>query len=384
MNSPAPSADAPAPAAGRGTGWAASAAAAAAGFVAYFAMYGFRKPFAAAEYAGESFFDSGVELKTAFAVSQIVGYALSKYLGVLVCGRIPDRWRGLALVGLIAVAEGALLLFGALPADWKAAALFLNGLPLGMVWGLVVRYLEGRTSSDVLLSALCCSFILSSGVVKDAGRAWLAAGVDPYWMPAVTGACFLPVFLLAVWGLSKLPAPTATDRADRRARGAADWPTERRFLRDNAFALVPLLVFYIGLTSFREFRDIFAVEVLAALGAADGPAVFTKIETPVGLAVTGALALLVMIGDHRRALGVIVAAMAAGVAIVGAATLALRAGAAGPLLWMTLIGLGAYLAYVPMNAVFFERLVALRGGGRRCSASIWRTRWGTPGPSPCN
>ena len=72
---------------------------------------------------------------------------------------------------LIAVAMAALAVYGALPGDWKVVAIFFNGLPLGLVWGLVVRYLEGRRSSELLLAGLSCSFIVSSGIVKDIGRA---------------------------------------------------------------------------------------------------------------------------------------------------------------------------------------------------------------------
>ena len=48
--------------------------------------------------------------------------------------------------------------------------MFLNGLPLGMVFGLVVSYLEGRRQTEALAAALTASFIVSSGVVKSVGR----------------------------------------------------------------------------------------------------------------------------------------------------------------------------------------------------------------------
>ncbi|MEW4451247.1 DUF5690 family protein, partial [Bremerella sp. JC817] len=38
--------------------------------------------------------------------------------------------------------DATLMLFAVVPVHWKVLAIFLNGLPLGMVWGLVVRYLE--------------------------------------------------------------------------------------------------------------------------------------------------------------------------------------------------------------------------------------------------
>lgn len=67
------------------------------------------------------------------------------------------------LLTLIAIAELALLGFALAPTEFKGLALFFNGLPLGMVWGIVVRYLEGRRSSEFLLAGLSCSFIVASG-----------------------------------------------------------------------------------------------------------------------------------------------------------------------------------------------------------------------------
>ena len=57
-------------------------------------------------------------------------------------------------------------LFAVAPAGVKVAAMFLNGLCLGMIWGLVFSYMEGRRSSEILGAVLCASFIVSSGAVK--------------------------------------------------------------------------------------------------------------------------------------------------------------------------------------------------------------------------
>lgn len=76
--------------------------------------------------------------------------------------------------------------------------MFLNGLPLGMIWGIVFSYLEGRKTTEILGIILCTSFIVSSGVVKSAGM-WIMQywGVSEFWMPVVTGALFLlPLLVL--------------------------------------------------------------------------------------------------------------------------------------------------------------------------------------------
>ena len=48
-----------------------------ASFSTYFCMYAFRKPFSAAKYEGLQFMDTEVQLKTAFVISQIIGYTIS-------------------------------------------------------------------------------------------------------------------------------------------------------------------------------------------------------------------------------------------------------------------------------------------------------------------
>ena len=106
--------------------------AALAAFATYFCMYAFRKPFAAAKYEGLMFFGTDVNLKTVLLISQIIGYALSKYAGIKVCTEIQRSNLARFLVGLIVFAEFALLLFGLLPEQFKVVAIFLNGIPLGM------------------------------------------------------------------------------------------------------------------------------------------------------------------------------------------------------------------------------------------------------------
>ncbi len=115
-------------------------------------MYAFRKPFSAAEFEGLKLFDTELELKTVFVVSQIVGYAISKVIGIKVCSEVTRNQRTRMLLAMIFLAQFALLCFAVLPNDLKVVAIFCNGLPLGMVWGLVVWYLEGRRLSEMLLA----------------------------------------------------------------------------------------------------------------------------------------------------------------------------------------------------------------------------------------
>jgi Family of unknown function (DUF5690) len=346
-----------------------------AAFTTYFCMYAFRKPFTAATYEGLSLYGTQVELKTAFVISQIIGYTLSKFVGIKFCSEATRGMRAGMLVFFILFAETALIAFAVLPTQWKVVALFFNGLPLGMVWGIVVQYLEGRRSSDVLLAGLACSFIVSSGVVKDVGRALLAGDpigafgvglfnplppIGEFWMPAATGIIFLPPFLLSVWLLNQAPEPTTQDVLARTVREPMNHSRRNEFLRLYLPGLVSVIAAYVLLTAFRDYRDNFAVEILDQLGYpySDHKFVLSRMELIVAIGVIATMALLYAIKDNRRALLAVFCIILAGLLIVALATLLYEYGQLSGLWWMALVGLGSYMAYVPFNTVLFDRLFA--------------------------
>jgi hypothetical protein len=333
-----------------------------AAFSTYFCMYAFRKPFAAASFAGVAFLGTAVNLKTAYVISQTIGYALSKFAGIKVCSEATRARRPWLLIGLVGFAELMLLLFGLLPPNARVVAILLNGLPLGMVWGLVVQYLEGRRSSELLLAGLSCSFIVASGTVKDVGLYLMNGfGVSEAWMPFATGLLFLPAFLLSVWVLDQTPPPSAEDVRERVRRAPMDSSQRWALLRGYAAGLIPLLLAYFFLTAYRDFRDNFSVEIRDALGYHSQAATFTRTEFLVAFGVMGALALLNIVRDNRRGLAATYAVIGGGLALMGGATLLLGAHLISGFWWFTLVGLGSYLAYVPYGSVLFDRLIAAKG-----------------------
>jgi hypothetical protein len=325
-------------------------------------MYAFRKPFSAATFEAVPGWHVLLDYKIALVTAQVAGYALSKIIGVKVISEISPARRGVAILALIGVSWLALVAFALIPAPWNVAMLFLNGLPLGMIWGLVFGYMEGRRTSEVLGAILCASFILSSGVVKSVG-AWLihSQHVDRFWMPAAAGAVFMPLLLVSVWALSQLPPPSADDEAARVRRAPMTAAERAGFLAAYAPGILLLTVSYILLTAFRDFRDNFAAEIWTALGYGKEAGVFTASELPVAAISLIAMAALILIKDNRRALLVVHAAVVLGFALLGASTLAFQAHLISPLIWMILAGAGLYLAYTPFNAMLFDRLVAFSG-----------------------
>lgn len=337
-------------------GWRLNVAASALAFATYFCMYAFRKPFAAAGYASEPWL--GLDLKTLFVTSQVVGYTFSKYLGIKWVSEVTRQGRLAMILGLIAAAEVALVAFAVLPGAGKIIALFCNGLPLGMIWGLVVRYLEWRRASDLLLGALSCSFIVASGIVKDVGRWLMQSGVDEYWMPAAAGVMFFAPLALSATLLDRVPDPDSADEAARAARRPMRALDRREFARRFFPGLTLLLVVYLGLTAFRDFRDNYGVELFTELGYAEQPALFTRTELPVAGIVLVLMSSLTVVRERTRGLIAVFLVMISGLALVGAATLGLEYRWLTGQQWMICVGLGGYLAYVPFSSFLFERIMA--------------------------
>lgn len=349
-----------------------------AAFSAYFCVYAFRKPFTAATYDGLHFAGTQIELKTALVVSQILGYGLAKYAGIKFVSEASRSRRAWMVVGLIVWAELAMVLFAILSTEWKVAAIFLNGFPLGMIWGLMVRYLEGRRASDILLAGLSCSFIVASGFFKDVGNAVMAGdaipilrtsipnplhALDQFWMPAAIGLLFAAPFLLALWLLNQLPEPSPSDVAARTEREPMDGPRRRQFLLQYLPGLVLLVAAYAVLTAFRDYRDAYLVNVLKQLGykQAEFKAGITQMEFGVALGVLATMCLLCIIKNNQRALLAALSVITIGFFMIGIATVLHTTGQISGYWWAALIGLGGYMAYVPYNSVLFDRLMASTG-----------------------
>lgn len=327
-----------------------------AAFGTYACMYGFRKPFTAGAFLDPV---SGHSYKVWLVTAQVLGYTVSKFIGIRVIAEMPPARRALVLVGLVGIAELALLGFGLTPAPYNAVWLFLNGLPLGMVFGLVLGFLEGRRMTEAFVAGLCASFILADGVTKSVGSGLLGLGVPERWMPFAAGLVFLLPLLGFVWMLRRIPAPSPADiaaRAERAPMGRAD---RRAFLRRHGLGLACLAVVYLLITVLRSLRADFAPELWSGLGVTAAPGVFTRSEFYVALGVVAANGLAVLVRDNRRAFFLALGTSLGGLLLI-LATLAWReVSGCGPFAFMVLLGLGLYIPYVAVHTTVFERLIAM-------------------------
>lgn len=325
-------------------------------FGAYTSMYAFRKAFAAGTYPGQQFLH--VDYKVWLVIAQIVGYTLSKFYGIRFIAEVKGAKRGLTILVLVGISWLALLGFALVPAPYNIAFLFINGFPLGLIWGLVFGYLEGRRSTEFMAAVLSISLIFGSGFVKTIGQTLIHVyHVSEYNMPFLTGALFAVPMVLFVLMLELMPPQTAQDKALRTERKPMNAQERKQFITRFLPGIILTLIIYVLLTIMRDIRDNFEVEIWNSLGIKDRT-IYTKIDTKISIIVLVAMSLLILVRKNLRAFSIIHLFIIGGCILIGASTAMYSLKMISPVTWMTMAGLGLYLGYVPYNAIFFERMIA--------------------------
>ncbi|MGQ7947337.1 DUF5690 family protein [Flavobacterium sp. WC2509] len=328
-------------------------------FVCYTGMYAVRKSFLAGQYLSLSF-GYGLDAKTVFVISQVFGYMISKFVGIKVISEMPKSKRAKWLIGSISFGLLMLALFAVVPGKWKIVALFLNGLPLGMVFGIIFSYIEGRKNTEMLAAALSATFIFSTGLVKTAGLVLMKNfNADEYNMPFYTGLLFFPLFLLSVWVLSKNKEPDESDLKARSERVPMYHKERKDFIKDNGVGYFALVGIYVILTVVRDFRDNFMVEFWTEKGYSGSPQIVTLTEIPVAITVLGIAAAGIMIRNNKKAFSAGMWLTSGGAIVIIVFTLLFNAGLVSPVMWMITTGIGVYLPYILFHCLVFERLVAI-------------------------
>lgn len=327
------------------------------GFLAYSSMYAFRKPFAAGTFEGEDFW--GMDLKVWLILAQTLGYMASKFYGIKLISELQEKGRATLIIGLITISWAGLLGFAFLPAPFNILCFFINGFPLGLIWGIVFHYMEGRQFTEMMGSVLAASFVFSSGFVKSVGSFLIwDLGVSEHWMPFSTGAIFYPLLLLSVFLLNHIPNPSERDLALRSPRVAMTKQERRRFFHEFKPGLIFLILVYMMLTGLRDLRDNFVVEIWREMDISLSPQLLTQTEVPITIILLILMSGLVLIRNNRQAFFLNHWMILFGFALALTATILHQSSALSSFLWMVLVGTGVYLAYIPFNSLLFDRLIA--------------------------
>ena len=175
-------------------------------------------------------------------------------------------------------------------------------------------------------------------------------------MPALVGAVAFPLLCFMGWMMTKFPAPTAADIAARTKRVTLDgrqrWQLFVKFM--------PLLIMLFGanllLTVQRDIKEDFIVCIIDVSQVSSWA--FAHLDSIATLVLLGVFALLSAVGNHLRALCLILIMSA-----IGMGTIAFLGAEAGSLnmpvtAWLFLQTLCIDIAYLSFQTIFFERFIA--------------------------
>lgn len=330
-------------------------------FLTYASVYAFRKPFTVGTFSDEHDI-FGLAYKDALVICQVLGYMFSKFYGIKFISELKNIGRGKAVLVLLSISWVALLLFALVSPPWNILFLFVNGFPLGMIWGIIFSFAEGRRTTDFIGATLAVSFIFSSGFVKFVAK-WLMIHVDisEKWLPFVTGLIFMLPVVLLIQLLEKIPPPSQIDKESRIEREAMSAESRKALFKKYSGGIILLIVVYVFLTIFRDIRDNFAADMWSELGFANEPGVFTKTEIPVTIFVLVLISMMMLIKNNRKAFIITHYLIIAGFALAGISSLMFSLGWLSPFSWMVCVGLGLYIGYIPFNCILFDRMIAAFG-----------------------
>ena len=326
-------------------------------FGTYVFIFGFRKSFTVCTFDGLVF--GPIAYKTALVISQMLGYMLAKFYGIKFISGLQKVNRYKIIFLLTGISWLAWLLFAIVPAPYNVIFLFLNGFPLGMLWGVIFSYVEGRKSTDFIGAALAVSFIFSSGWVKSVG-AWLMEQyhITEFWVPFCTGLVFALPLIICVYGLEKVPLPSEEDEMLRTKRIPMTGVERKFLLKQYLPGIIAFVAIYLFATIFRDIRDNFSADMWKEMGFNSRPVLFTQTEIPITIFILIIMGAVVFIKNSFKALMVAHVFILMGFIIAGVSTYYFSAQLLDPFWWMLLVGLGLYLVYIPFNSIFFDRLIA--------------------------
>ncbi|MCX6193369.1 MAG: DUF5690 family protein [Cytophagales bacterium] len=327
-----------------------------AAFGCYFCVYGFRKPFTAGTYEDQFFM--GIHWKSILISSQIAGYMLSKWCGIFFVSSITWEKRAKAIIISIVIAELALFGFGLVPKPYNLIFLLLNGLPLGMIFGYIQGFLEGKKNTELFIAALGSSFILADGVSKSVGVSLLNWGVAENWMPFAAGLIYALPFLFFVWMLTQIPRPTAEEVADRAERQPMTQKDRIQLVMQLWPGIIAISLLYLFAALLRGIRSDFAPEIWHYLGYEGVPSIYSQTEIWVTVGILVINGSLVLIKRNYLAFFISLSAIATGYLLLVIAGL-WGVNSMNSFWLIVLTGFGIYLPYLTITTSVFERLIAI-------------------------
>lgn len=320
-------------------------------------MYGFRKPYTSAGF--ESIRYWGLSFKSILVIAQSIGYLCSKWIGIRFVSTVLPQKRAQTILFLLFAAWLTLFCFAVVPVPYNFIFMFLNGLPLGMIWGLVFSYLEGRTFTDLMGAILATSFIFASGFAKFVGKTiTVSFHVTDLWMPFWAASLFMIPALLSVILLNQSPQPLKEEQIQKTLRRPMNSNERKIFISQFYKILIPLCIGYLLLTIVRDFCEDFANELWVETGFGNNASLFAQTGTIISVLVLFLLAGFFIIKNNYKAYILNQRMVIVGFALCIISSLLFQMGILNVYQWFLMASSGMYLGFVSYNCILFERMMA--------------------------
>ena len=298
-----------------------------------------------------------MDYKVVVTISQIVGYVISKFMGIKLISELRREERLRFILMSVVMAELSLVFFGLLSAPYNIAAMFLNGLSLGCMWGVIFSIIEGRRMTDILASLLGVSMVISSGTAKPAGLYVMNnLHVNEFWMPALIGAVALPLLALLGYALNRLPQPTEEDIAMKSERATLNGKQRWELFKNFMPFLMMLFVANIAIVVLRDIKEDFLVNIIDV--SEYSPWLFAKIDSVVTLIILVVFGLMVFVKDNLKALSILFGLIIMGMIVMSVVSFGQERFQLPPVVWLFVQSLCLYIAYLTFQTIFFDRFIA--------------------------
>ena len=328
-----------------------------AAFGTYFCTYAFRKPFNAGMY--HDYVLWGIGYKSVLIISQMIGYVLSKYIGIKLISELNPAKRIWLILSLIGFAELSLIGLGICPYPWNFIFMFFNGLPLGLIFGIIFSFLEGRRFTEMLSVGLSISMIVGSGMLKSFYffiRDFFH--LSEFWVPAVEGLIFIPLIGFFVWMLSQIPKPTEKDIDLRVERLPMKRPDKKHLLSTFGLGIFCIVAINALSTVCRDFRDDFMVELVRDLQINRPMSIFYKIESLISFIVLLSISVFSFIRSNAKSFALMHLLILSGMVLLGGSAFLYIYGHISGIAWLMMSGSGIFLSYIPIQSIYFDRFIA--------------------------
>lgn len=330
--------------------WAGGAA-----LLSYSLVYALRKPYTAAAFEDLEVFN--MDYKVAVTIAQILGYVLSKFMGIKLISELKREDRMRFILMSIVMAELSLVFFGLLSAPYNIAAMFLNGLSLGCMWGIIFSFIEGRRVTDILASLLGVSMVISSGTAKSLGLFVMDhLQVSEFWMPALIGAVALPFLALFGYALNRLPHPTEEDIACKTERESLDGKQRWELYRNYMPFLTLLFVANVVLVILRDIKEDFLVNIIDVSNYSSW--MFAQVDSVVTGIILVIFGLMVFVRSNLKALTFLLGLIITCMVVMSVVSFGYKELALDPVIWLFIQSLCLYMAYLTFQTIFFDRFIA--------------------------